>query len=66
MTRAQRIAVISTIITALYLLTFFEFLRVPLVEGAVVQEILPVVGNIYSHYFVDAHVLQFCSYPGGC
>ncbi|KAJ3851589.1 dolichol-phosphate mannosyltransferase subunit 3 [Lentinula lateritia] len=43
MTRAQRIAVISTTLTALYLLTFFEILQVPLVEGAVVQEILPVL-----------------------
>lgn len=66
MTRAQRIAVISTILTALYLLAFFEILQVPLVEGAVVQEILPVVHVIYSHYFVDAHVMHFCSYRGGC
>lgn len=43
MTRAQRVAVISTVFISLYLLAFFEILQVPLVDGTVVQEILPVV-----------------------
>ncbi|KAJ4477258.1 dolichol-phosphate mannosyltransferase subunit 3 [Lentinula aciculospora] len=43
MTRAQRVATILTSFTALYLLTFFEIFQVPLVEGNVVQEVLPVL-----------------------
>ncbi|KAJ3714885.1 dolichol-phosphate mannosyltransferase subunit 3 [Lentinula guzmanii] len=41
MTRAQRVAVISTIFASLYFLALFEILQVPLIEGKVVQEILP-------------------------
>ncbi|KAE9384985.1 dolichol-phosphate mannosyltransferase subunit 3 [Gymnopus androsaceus JB14] len=43
MTRAQRIAVLSTVFISLYLLAFFEILQVPLVDGPVAQQILPVL-----------------------
>ncbi|KAF9068266.1 dolichol-phosphate mannosyltransferase subunit 3 [Rhodocollybia butyracea] len=43
MTRAQRVAVISLVLTTLYFLVFFETLQVPLVDDAVVQQILPVL-----------------------
>ncbi|KIK62979.1 hypothetical protein GYMLUDRAFT_95640 [Collybiopsis luxurians FD-317 M1] len=43
MTRARRVAVISTIFVSLYLLVFFEFFQVPLVDDAAVKEIWPVL-----------------------
>jgi dolichyl-phosphate mannosyltransferase polypeptide 3 len=43
MTRAQRLALITTILTTLYLLAFFAVVPVPFVDAALVQEILPLV-----------------------
>ncbi|RDB15051.1 Dolichol-phosphate mannosyltransferase subunit 3 [Hypsizygus marmoreus] len=43
MTRAQRLAVITTFFTAFYLLSFFQIVAVPLVDDDTVQKILPVI-----------------------
>ncbi|KAK0497192.1 dolichol-phosphate mannosyltransferase subunit 3 [Armillaria luteobubalina] len=43
MARAHRVAIISLISMALYLLVFLQFFSVPFVDDAVVQEIIPVL-----------------------
>ena len=43
MTRANRFAGYSAILTTLYLLAFFSILPVPLLEEETVQQLLPVV-----------------------
>ncbi|RDB16185.1 Dolichol-phosphate mannosyltransferase subunit 3 [Hypsizygus marmoreus] len=42
MTRAKRLSLLTTLLTALYLLVFFQVLAVPLVDESTVQKILPV------------------------
>jgi dolichyl-phosphate mannosyltransferase polypeptide 3 len=44
MTRGGRVALLFLVFTILYILAFFQVLRVPLVEDKIVQQILPVVG----------------------
>jgi len=49
MTRAQRFAVIASILTTLYILAYFAILPVPLLSEEVTNEVLPVVGlNVSS------------------
>ncbi|KDQ62884.1 hypothetical protein JAAARDRAFT_358579 [Jaapia argillacea MUCL 33604] len=43
MTRATQFAVITTVLTTLYLLVFFSFLSVPFVSEEVVGQLLPVI-----------------------
>ncbi|KAF8971896.1 dolichol-phosphate mannosyltransferase subunit 3 [Flammula alnicola] len=43
MARAHRLALLATVITAAYLLTFFNVLSVPLVDTKTAEKILPVL-----------------------
>ncbi|KAF7331785.1 Dolichol-phosphate mannosyltransferase subunit 3 [Mycena kentingensis (nom. inval.)] len=43
MTRAQRVALISTLFTTLWTLVFFDFVALPGLQKAVVDEIWPLI-----------------------
>ncbi|KAK7033538.1 hypothetical protein VNI00_012762 [Paramarasmius palmivorus] len=43
MTRAQRVGLLASIFTTLYLLVFFNVVEVPFVEEKIVDEIIPVI-----------------------
>lgn len=46
MARAHRLGLITSLLSTIYLLAFFQVLAVPFVEETVVQEILPLVSPI--------------------
>jgi len=43
MARAHRLALLATILTAIYLLTVFSVIPVPFVEEALAREVLPLI-----------------------
>jgi len=45
MTRAQRVGFGAALVSILYLLLFFQVFEVPLVDEAIVAQILPVVSS---------------------
>ncbi|KAJ3517409.1 hypothetical protein NLJ89_g529 [Agrocybe chaxingu] len=46
MARAHRVAAVTTLITIAYLLTFFNYLSVPLLDEKIAVQILPVVRSL--------------------